>query len=311
VTTELNARERSIIELVHRLLAELSKNKKALDEATIDAQFLFRFDPTWCKWVSKIRRMMRQMMGKTGDEALSVEDGAHWLVHLESNPGLRVGLEIGANGPKHTVATARGGYVCFDKELDKALGKFPLDEAEFERLWLQMWMEANRTLKVQKELDRLALAYHLVPSKSEAGDWTSNEVRQQFQTVVNWVIWGDALPSFPPSWPAAILLESETGDGVKRSIRPWRYPRGGHWRENEDGSRIWIPDDREPPKRMMKEIRVRTWAIYYLTKRGGGRRTEEEAVELWNPKFNDNVEAHNFRSERGRLFARGAKKRLR
>jgi hypothetical protein len=308
---ELDKRERHIISLAHRLLSRLSNDKNILDEATIDAQFLFLFEPTWCTWVSRIRQMMRQMMGQNGDEPLSVEDGARWAVHLDSNPGLRVGLETGPNGSKYTVSTNRGGYVCLDEELDKALGQLPTDRAEFERLWSQMWMEANQTLKVQKELDRLALAYHLVPSKSDTGDWTPNEIRQQSQSVVNWVIWGDALPSFPPSWPAAILLESKTDDGVKRSIRPWRAPRRGHWRQNEDGSRTWTQDDPEPPKRMMKEVRVRTWAIYYLTRRGGGRRTEEKAVELWNNQFNDSVEAHNFRSERSRLFARGTKKRPR
>ncbi len=45
---------------------------------------------------------------------------------------------------------------------------------------------------------------------------------------------------------------------------------------------------RPPPKRkreMSKEIRVRTWTIYRLSKRGGGQRTLTAAIRQWNDTF--------------------------
>lgn len=310
-TIGLDNREQSIIELALNLLSKLRRDKKALDEATIDAEFLFRFEPIWCEWVSRIRRMMRAMMGQTGDGPLSVEGGAAYRGHLKSNSGLRISID----GTTHKVETDRGGYVCFNEELGKALGEvpFPGDKAEFERLMWQIWIEANQTLNVKNELWRLARAYNLVPPKHKLDEYAPAEVERQFQSVVNWVIWGEVLPSFPASWEAVVLLESKTDEDVRRTIRPWPHSkRGGHWRENEDGSRTWIEDDPDPPKRMMKEVRVRTWAIYYLTRRGGGRRTEQQAVDLWNDQFPAyEVQWRNYKSERGRLFSRGTKKGIR
>ena len=308
----LSDRERDIINLACELLAQVRSDKRALDEMTIDALFLFRFEPTWCEMVGRIRGMMRAMIGKTGCKPLSVEDGSRLWVHLEHNAGTSVSIETGPDGTKYRVTTARRGYICLDEELDKALGNMlSLDEGDAKCLWQQMRMEANQTSKIEAELERLALRYHLIPSKTERERWTPDDVRRQYQSVVNWVIFGEIPPLFPTCWSGAIMLESTTKGGVKRNVSPWPLHERGHWRTNADGSRTWIKDGPEPPKRMEKWVRIRTWTIYYLTRRGGGERSEEETVDLWNSTFNENVLVNNFRSERTRLFGRGARKSIR
>jgi hypothetical protein len=52
----------------------------------------------------------------------------------------------------------------------------------------------------------------------------------------------------------------------------------------------------------MKMSRIRTWAVYYLTQRGGGRQTEPKATGIWESAFDDPLETPNFRGERDRLF---------
>jgi hypothetical protein len=284
-------REQDILQLAGGLLIRL-RNRGDLDEATIDAEFLFRFEPTWCEWVDRIRGMMRAMVGQIDNEPLSLEDGARWLVHLESNVGLQVGVEVEPNGTRLTIESVRGGYHCFDRELAEALRTMTYDRNEFEHLQQQRWAEANQTAKIQSELWRLAQTYSLVPSEVEWDKYAPDKIKQQFQSVVNWVIWGEFVPSFP--WSMTRLVESKVGRGVKRTIRSHR------WGGKDLGTH-----------RLRLDARVRTWAIYYLTRRGGGQRTEQSAVDLWNDRFPDNqVRLENFRDERSRLFSRGARKRL-
>jgi hypothetical protein len=319
VAIELDDRERDITRLALHLLAQLRPDKTALDEATIDANFIFRFDPAWCKRVSRIRGMMRALLGQGGDGPLSVEDGATWLVHLEANEGLQISVQVGPDNSGWEIRTKRGGgYSCLDPELKEKLNpRFPdaasifsLDPALRKQLHQLMLMEANQTSKIQEQLRGLARYYGLVP-RHKADEWSPNEIKRQFQSVVHWVVWGEkhtVPPTFPSLWKGAVLREQKIGEGITRTVTPWPRPEGGHWCENKDGSRTWVKAPPSPSKRMTKEVRVRTWTVYRITKRGGGRCTEEAAVSAWNDEFNENLEAQNFRAERGRLFSKGTRK---
>ncbi len=291
----MNEREREIIQLARGFLTQLSQ-QKTVDEAAINANFLFRFESVWCEWISKIRQMMWAMMGESSDTPLSSESGARLLVHLESNPGLSVGVNITPEGTTFTMTTATGNYRCLDRDLREkhqaAIRHFATggDIAEIDRLHQQMWAEANQTTKIQDELWRLARAYQLV---SVTDEFSLRETKERFQRVVTWVIWAEVVPSF--LWPKTILLESKTPKRVKRTLRPHK------WSEHifptqESGLRL--------------ETRVRTWAIYYLTRRGGGERTEQSAVDLWNEQFPCRIvtDLRIYRSERERLLKHGGKK---
>ena len=106
-------------------------------------------------------------------------------------------------------------------------------------------------------------------------------------------------------WKVTKLEEFETGEGNERHIRPraWDFLR-------DPGN-----PTRGKGRRMTLEVRTRTWAIYYLSQRGGGRRAVEAAVWIWNeihpkPKLSSwRPRVPNFKKERKRLFLRGTLKK--
>lgn len=295
----MNDREQNIIKIA-KGFRDQSSRKIPLDEATIDANFLFRFEVVWCKWVSNIRGMMWSMIGESSNEPLSSEDGTRWLIHLDANPGVVVGLDITPSETKFTVTTSKGDYrCCFDKELQEKYNvaiKNAIrpggDTTQLQRLHEQVWGEANQTAKIQDEIRRLAYAYQLIPiNEEEALKYPPTEIRKRFQIVVNWVIWGEIAPSF--LWPKTILRENQTDKKIRRTIRPDKWSTHN------------LPTTKP---RIRVDTRIRTWTIYYLTRRGGGQRTEQSAVNLWNEEFSDTLDLRNYKSERDRLLKHGSEK---
>jgi hypothetical protein len=296
MTPQLDERETQIVELASDLLSRLN----SFDESAVDANFIFRFEPIWCGWVSKIRGMMHALLGQAGDGPLSSEDGARWLVHIQANIGVSADIRIGDQGGLY-VKTNKGSYQCLDKILKNALeNEIPKllksgDDTQYKILLMQMWGEANQTSKVIDEIERLALRFRLIPVSTELNEYSPKEIQRFWQDVVNWVIWGQDVPMF--RWPKTKLVEIkiEKNHGVKRAICLLKIPNGRseitkNMRENElirqgvktakelsvievekDSSRavtfpdnrplLWVKDERDPNKRMSRKIRVRTWAI--------------------------------------------------
>lgn len=297
----INEREQHILNLSEGLLTRLCEGG-GLDEARVDAEFLFRFEVIWCKWVNRIRTMMRALIGQSSDAPLSDKDGARWLVHLDSNAGLGVGMQLGDAKTHYTIENSRGGYYILDERLREAYDAFvehslrttenPAErERQFDQIWQQMWLEANQTSKIQSELDRLHRAYNLVPADHELGEYPLNQVKQQYGNVRNWVLWGLYAPSF--FYEKTMLIENEVKDMVGRSIRPWKWPK----------------DQQFSKERLPLTIRIRTWAIYYLTQRGGGTLEQLAAVELWNARFPGlKVDPTHYEINRTKLFALGTGK---
>ena len=325
-----NKREQDILRFADMLLNGINPTGEQTppDEATIDAGFLFRFDPVWCRQVSKIRQMMRALLGQTGDAPLSTEDGTRLLVHLDGNPDIRITGTSGPDGGSITVTTAapNGGYRCLNSEL-KAAREAAIrqaihgDVSELERLRPRVWAEAVQTKEIQDMLMHLALRYNLVPFENELDDYTPKEVREMHQDVANYLIWGHVSLSF--HWPKTLLQEIKTGNGTERTILLLKWPGGtykvkrgkqwtiGWWKDRGDGGITFVENEPEPPKRMTRNVRVRTWTVYYLTRRGGGVRTEAAAIDLWREVFaprGDSFDARNYRGERKRLFRRGSLK---
>lgn len=321
ITMPLNEREQGILKLAKGLLISLHK-KSNLDEARVDAEFLFRFEVTWCRWMNRIRGMMRTMIGQTGEGPLSSKDGARWRVHLSSNVGLDVKIIIhsGKSEPQYIIKNSRGACSILDRDLiehsegvysildqdlrrevhhiltqdlREAVERSDQHRAEFERVWRQMWAEANQTSKIQSELERLARYYNLVPPDHELGEYAPNQIKLQENRVVNWVIYGNFVPLF--LWQMTKLVESKVEDEDRQTIRPWK------WRNDESTS----------DSRLALTTRIRTWAVYYLSRRGGGNLAEPAAVELWNTKFpSSKVELEQFQDECSKLFSLGTGKDL-
>ena len=294
-----NKREQHILNLSGGLLSEGSD----LDEARVDAEFLFRFEVVWCKWVSRIRTMMRSLIGQSGDAPLSDKDGARWLVHLDINVGLQVGIQLGGPKTHYSIKTSRGGYYILDERLKEEYDTFvehslktapngpATGDYNFDEIWQRMWLEANQTSKIQDELDRLCHAYNLIPKEYELGEYALNQVKQQYGVVRNWVVWGHYAPSF--FHERTMLIENDAKDLIERSIRPWKWPK----------------DQQFSKERLPLTIRIRTWAIYYLTQRGGGTLEQLSAIELWNVRFPGlKIDPAHYENNRTKLFALGTGK---
>lgn len=298
------------------------------------------------------------MLGKTGDDPLSIEDGVRWWLHIDSNAGLSLSVQLdGENTIRYINTDHGGGYSCLDESLQSQIDKdFDLsigsgDRTKQQHNFMNMWYEANQTSKIISEIERMARAYNLIPSKSES-KYSSRDVRERmWRSVVNWVIWGEFVPEF--RWGKTIFSESNRGEGIERTIRLFKQPEGS-WHNadelsNQDEEKldlgrkdaikgmtndgrfmrsarldpkirnqrrmVWKEHKRRGHKRMTKETRIRTWAIYFLTKRGGGRMSEEVAVDTWNDfTWSRDPEAptifrNNYQVERNRLFSRESTKK--
>ena len=291
----LEEREKQIIDLARNLI---SRQDEFNSEAKIDAEFLFRFGPGWCDWVTRIRRMIANLLGYSKYELMSEEDKARFWVHLDANADLSVGMEVSSGGTKYKMETERGKYRGLNHELNEQLNDAIReaisrnDSSEVEKLNRELWQEANQTAKIQSEIWRLVRAYQIVPlSSSEMANFPLNKLKGQYQSALNWILHGLATPSF--LYDKTVLLENPTDKKVRRVIRPHK----------------WVPNfaQKETSKIRVK-TRIRTWVIYYLTRRGGGKKTEQSAIDLWNQEFNDTLEKRNYRTERDRLFEHGSKK---
>ncbi len=279
-----------------------------LDEATIDSQFLFRFDPVWYRWVGGTRRLIWLLVANQDRfEPLTMDDNLHlrWSLHIEDNLGVSVGWDSSSGLTIQNVVKNRDGYAPFNKDWATQVWEMRDDKETQRQVWSKIWGEANQISKIHDEIFRLGRAYGLIPLDSEAKDYSENQKEVFHSRVFDWVFWGQITPVF--RWPMTQLIESKIG-GVTRSLRPFKLPLG-YWEDLPDGGKVWIAEKFGNTKRITHLVRIRTWAIYYLTRRGGGNRTEQAAVKLWHQAFPQGlVDVKHFRRERDRLFARGSKK---
>ena len=263
-------------------------------DAQIDAEFLFRFEVGWCRKVGNIREMTCSLFGKSEDEILTPEDIARLWVHLEVNAGLVASINIEPNITRPVLSTAQGNYHILDRELKHKQEQVAQEAiksgntTEIEKILWEVWGEANQTQKILDELWQLARVYRLVPvTDQEIAQFPPTKIQDQFRAVVNWVLWEQVVPSF--LYKEMLMIENRYEVGIVRIVRP--YP----W----EGRQTLTAEDYG----IRPVTRVRTWVVYYLTRRGGGRLIEPDAVGLWNREFGDSLTERNYRSERQRLFS--------
>ena len=69
-------------------------------------------------------------------------------------------------------------------------------------------------------------------------------------------------------------------------------------------------DNTKSSRRLRPHTRTRTWAVYFLSRRGGGSLTIRQAIELWNHHMNDSLSERNFRSDRQTLLQSSSRAEL-
>lgn len=304
MSMELDNREQRIIDLAQGMLNGLEQGRRP-DELEIDGNFILRFDPVWCRWVGKIRGTMGELLRQPNDgEPFSEEDAARIQVHLDTNSSLEMIIKIDLfNMALHGYLDVeigrkeRRGYRCLDPKLNEIFNprRIKLDQSHRELMQqhkAEMMRERWLTLTIHQEILRMGQNYHILPLGlgHSVERWTPRQVRDQVTSIVNWILRGEqrtTVPPFPAFWEAMVLIENDAGTSVARTVHPW------------EGR----PDEDSAGKRGgSKYVRMRTWAIYYLTKRGGGRRTEDKALDLWAEHFNEIVDERNYQRQRDSLF---------
>lgn len=287
--TDLNEREQELIELSQSLMNRTHK----LSAAAIDAEFIFRFEPNFRNQVKRLRAAMRGYFDLPGDGPLLVDVGAKWSVHLEDNLGLSIRF---VNG-KPSIE----GYRPFDKSLIEQQIKAHMagDNEEYDRIDREIFVEARFIQRILQGIKQLSEMYQLVPHRSERDQYTPIEIRTFRQRIMNWIIFGHYPPQF--LWEITRLSESKEAHDGARSIRLFQWVTV-KWIPREDGGKTRVEQKPKRGKRIETETRIRTWAIYFLSKRGGGKMTVNDAVELWNKITGQLHTSSNYYSELKRLF---------
>ncbi len=311
-------RERKIIQLARKFLSRTVDQIEPshpliyaydLNEADIDAGFIYRFDPVLNEQLDQARAMMRALVGKDGCEPLSGHDAVRWLIHLEDNPGVRLSITLGgSNGTGYAFATDKGAYRCLDQELEVAYGRTIGDPSEAERVLKLIFLEANQTNKVQEKIARMGLACGMLPHESGERFYSPHDLEQRKQHLIEWVIRGEIVPSFLDE--VMDIRDQKVGKGIVRTIRPQRWPHG-QWQVASNYDRTWHYE-RGDSKKTLREVRVRTWAIYYLARRGGGRLTELDAIKRWYEPTgiaeDEMIKLTVYQQQRDNLLAGGSSK---
>jgi hypothetical protein len=304
-------REQKIIQLA----SNMRSRSDDLDAIKIAAAFFFRFDTKAYNWVRKIRGLIRRLMKKTGDDPLSSKDGIKMELHLRNN------LQAVA-GYSSVDGHSTENYKPLDRRLNERIvhAAFDNNEDELTKLRREKWQEAKLTTEINSEIERFSVAYKLLPSHDErlASAFSPAEVESRYQNAIRWILQRKVVPQF--YIPRVRFIETKIGDGVKCISNPYGdvsvsllvHENGrksfGRWIQTEDGKKIW--EETPPPKfrEMETDTRVKIWAIYYLTKRGGGRLTEKGAIQMWHDEFEGGLivtpsHKKNFQRYRKRILS--------
>lgn len=303
---QLSDREREICTVVAELLNRLGSQPDRFDEASIDANFLYRFEPIWCRQVDVIRKMMRESLALDGEGPLPEDEGFALQFHLRVHQDLSVTL--GASDIQFRDATGNPrGYRPLKPEVQQAVDEWgnPKTKCSEQEKTQLLVSEALQTTKIWGEIYGLGYAFGLLPARSELDDLSPNEITTAIQRLASWIIFGRTVPQL--RWPKTRLTESKVSEGVMRTIRP-QADATGRWESLPSGGRQWIEDEKQR-KRMGLDTRARTWAIYFLSRRGGGNLTEEVACMLWNEVFPQYaVQLRSYQRQRDSLFVGGTLK---
>lgn len=280
------ARARSVIDFAVDFIDESGH----ASEQEIDRNFIFRFEYGWQLRVGIIRKWISELARNPGPPDLLPEDlRPKMWAYLELNKYLMDMPDI------TTPAQASERNPPFRPFNDQLKDRYELaikaaihgSPQELYTIKAKVDEEKERVRRIQSEILRIARQYQIVPLGSDL--WSRfplDSIEEQLVNLRNHLLFDYPIPKF--IWPQVKFLESPTDEGITRWLRPVRA------RSHTQPQTSY---------RMRTRTRVRTWAVYFLTRRGGGEFIEERAVELWNEAMNDTLAPRNYRTNRKQLLA--------
>jgi hypothetical protein len=287
-----NERKADILHLASKFLEEMREPNTIPDEVEIDSAFILRFDPICVQQIHRIRQTMHALLGQAGEASFTQDDGWRLYFHLERHWEMRITNDLSqANQIWRFELPQNWGYRPLLN--DDGVNWITLDEQTMKDDPQRRGIvrEALQTSKVVDDINRLAFRFGLLPDARERTEYAPIELQRLWQCIVRWVIFDDPMPRF--FRPITRIAE----------LREKGFPQWLHASQPLPVMTDRLSQKGKAP--LMPDTRVRTWAIYYLTRRGGGDLIEEEACALMN------VPVQAYHKQRQKLFALGSKKRIR
>lgn len=287
----------------------------------IDAVFAYDFDPEWNRKINKIRtpvlgcdKPYSQDIESDLDDGITIELDSDDLWDAEIyTPPIVIGngknnideawdkFEVlkprRKDSPTHKreIVYENGKYYeRFELDASVRMNRLEVDGKRKDELFRrlihgdeQARVEYNQRYVEAKEYEAWIVAFNnALRSLATLYELDAKIVRRA-------VLWGQT-PDIPIEGEY-VLSEWQRGKVKHIMIREWVM---GEWvaetgeEIDKDGHRTTFefetfveppPPDRKRP--MTIPVRIRTWAIYRLTKRGGGRLTLDGAMQRWNDNF--------------------------
>jgi hypothetical protein len=262
-----------------------------LSSRDIDAEFVFRFDAGWCSRVEGIRTRLKQLAGLQTSEDSPAYLADDLLEHLDTNRA----AVLRTDDHPAVFSSVEGGY----RPLDRRMQRRQTGGAESGTVggWssvrtstIELEEEARLTSLIWSEINEMAREYQILPSREDPNRRIPDyAIEVQAKDLLDYVVRGTPIPSFV--LPKIGYVETRMEHGIQRILKPHAA--------DAVGSQLRNPTHFQ----LRPATRVRTWTVYFLTRRGSGIKTENTAVEAWNSLFRDTLEARNYRRDRYRLFA--------
>ncbi len=207
---------------------------------------------------------------------MSSEDGWRLYNHIQDHLDLRIEYK----GEAYGFISSHNGY----RPIDATLVDIQLqasvrgDDQAKERIEQHILNEAEHTIGIVSGLRKLAHRFGILPADHDLDNYSKKEIKAIWDRILTWVVFDKGVPTF--CWQNYVLVESRTPRGQERMLHTQGVPKS----YKKEGIR--------------PEIRIRTWAIYFLSKRGGGRRNasssflgfpkgDATAMGIWNSRFRE------------------------
>lgn len=273
------------------LASELINSDATMSEQHIDCNFIFRFEYGWKLRTNNIRTMLNQL-ARIGDsnKLIPADVSPKMWAYLEATKYLMVFPETITLDESFRIENPFRPFDekhsdNYDKAISAAIGG---SRAQLEDIWPRIQQEKDFVRHLQNTILLTGQQYQIVPLSFDLwGNFAFKDLEFSLVNLRNYFLFDSPIPKF--IWDEITYIESKVNHGVLRWLRPDPVPNGS-------GNSLQT-------KQVRPLTRIRTWAVYFLTRRGGGQFTEPEAVDLWNHHFSDNLVPRNFRSERSALIS--------
>lgn len=276
-------REREILESAEEFLRE-----NGLDKDLIHRHFYFRYVPMWKEWEERMRELLfGRPIPIYASSDKEFEEGLRWQAKVTKHlrtfvlPQLNRAYQI--EGDRHSIQrdVQTGGY--YARSEIRFVDAISQDEDP--DLWDRLYepddgrplSERGRDLAPEERnaihSERMQRLRTIVKFISEVRSFAI-EFQMDFDNLLYCLISG-GLPKVEDVGEFLWRLNPRTSgivDNVRRNRPPYSFrARKGGRPAGQEG--------------MDKETIIRTWAIFLLTKGGGGTRPQAQAIKIWDTRF--------------------------